>query len=160
MDHEELLQLSHKHINAYIKVADQKASILLSGQLAFFALSANFVPSEWNNFGINVKASIILTVILALGGVLFSILTVTPQEETQGRAGYILWKDILEHKNEDQFVENTKALTEDDVIQSLGEEVYKISKVADQKYDNLRISIYLTGAFLLMGIFAAVLHLC
>lgn len=159
MDYEELLQLSHEHINGYIKVADQKASILLSGQLAFLALSTNFVPSEWSNLAICVKFLVVLTVLFALGGILYSILTVTPREETQGQAGYILWKDILEHKDEDQFVENAKALTEDDVIQSLGKEVYKISKVADQKYDNLRVSIYMTGIFLFLGILAIVLHL-
>jgi hypothetical protein len=159
MDHEDLLQLSHDHINGYIKIADQKASILLSGQLAFLALSTNLVPSEWGSLPICIRVLVVSTVLFILGAISFSILTVIPREESEGRAGYIFWNDILEHNDGSQFVDNAKKLSNENVVDSLGKEVYNVSKIAERKYSNLKISIYLTTVFLILGVLAAVLYL-
>jgi len=39
------------HLNEYIKFADQKASVLLTGQLAFLGLFVNFLNQTWSGTG-------------------------------------------------------------------------------------------------------------
>lgn len=152
MNNEDLLELSHNHINGYIKVADQKASILLSGQLAFLALSLNLIPSKWGNLHVTLLILICLTLLVISSSILFSILTVLPREGSDGKEGAIYWNDIRAHGNSDQFVQYVSQLDEDAVVQELGEDVYNISKIAKRKYEYLKISIILTVIFLLLSL--------
>jgi len=46
---EDFSLLIHRHLNKYITLADNKASILLSAQLAFIGLSANFLNNVWGD---------------------------------------------------------------------------------------------------------------
>ena len=159
MDNEELLRLSHDHINGYIKAADQKASILLSGQLAFLALLIGTMPDNILNMSVLIQIVAGLTVLSNVIAVFFSISTISPIENTDNERGFIFWKEILEHEGSGEFEEKVRELDSEDALNSLSAEVYDVSEVANEKYDTLTKAIYSTSAFIILAIILATLYI-
>lgn len=159
MDNDELLKISHEHINGYIKFADQKASILLSGQIASLALVLNLVPSNWSDFQMNLVGAIVLSLLALIVAIIFSLLTIFPRSETKNDPGFIFWENVLAHGDSTHFGKSVSSLTQGDAMNSLSNEVYNVSIIAKRKYSFLKWSIIATGGFLIFSILSIIIYL-
>jgi hypothetical protein len=132
------------HLNHYIKAADRKASILLTGHLAFLGLYANLVKpvlSEptWLEL-VLIAATAVLTIIA--GGFSLSVVYPRTPETPQG---YMLWTSILD-RDEEEYREELKDLEPDSILTEMVDENYALAEVADQKYRHFRWSVHITIA--------------
>lgn len=102
------------HLNTYIKQADQKASILLTAQLAFLGLFANALKALSISNQIWVRNFAYASGVAGLIGVFIAGWTIfprTPKQET----GFIFWDNIREYESEEEFRESTSELDEGDI---------------------------------------------
>ncbi|OIB56143.1 Pycsar system effector family protein [Natrialba sp. SSL1] len=139
----ELAKVIHEHLNTYISSADQKASILLTAQLAFLGLIANVFMDLWELDGTVLQVLLVATVGANLAAMVFSGLVVLPRTPSEKEI-YLYWGNIVD-KEVDEFTEDVKDFDETGSFDQLVKEDYYLAKVADKKYQNLFITISLTG---------------
>lgn len=138
----EFVRLTQDHLNHYIAAADKKASILLTGHLAFIGLFGNAIKGSFQSPSALFLA---ITGVAVAGGLLAALLALlvilprTPETPT----GYILWSSILEMSEED-YREEMLALEPNVAFEELADENYALAKVADKKYSYLRRSLLTT----------------
>lgn len=148
-DHAQLVENVNEHQNRYIELADNKASILLTAQLAFLGLFANALlnlPIEsqvvfWSSVvsaGLNVVA-IFLSV--------WVVYPRTPRPET----GVIFWENITEFGSVDAYRNEVEGLDGEDARRLLIEENYNLASVASSKYRFLRYSLIVTGGMVILA---------
>ena len=147
VDKTEFVERTQDHLNHYIAAADTKASILLTGHLAFLGLYGNAVRSEF----VDPTALFLIFAGLTVGFVLiassFSLSVIYPRTP-ETPTGYILWSSILE-MGEEKYREEMQNLDPDTAFQELADENYALSIVADKKYASLRRSLIAT--FIMVG---------
>jgi hypothetical protein len=158
MTTQEFVYNTKEHLNKYIKQADQKASILLTAQLAFLGLFANAlntlsIPNQvWvQNFAYASGAVGLIAVFLAG----WTVYPRTPEQET----GFILWDNIREYGSESDFRSAIYELDDDDIVDEVIDENYKLAKVAKDKYFFLKVSLIATAAMVVFAVVAGVLFL-
>lgn len=156
-DHAQLVENVNEHQNRYIELADNKASILLTAQLAFLGLFANALlnlPIEsqvvfWSSVvsaGLNVVA-IFLSV--------WVVYPRTPRPET----GVIFWENITEFGSVDAYRNEVEGLDDEDARRLLIEENYNLASVASSKYRFLRYSLIVTGGMVILAAVAGGVYL-
>lgn len=139
------------HLNHYIDVADRKASILLTGHLAFLGLYANLVNPVLSNPTIPEVFMIILTAISSVVAGGFSLSVVYPRTPETSQ-GLMLWTSITS-RSEDEYREDLKELDAGSILDELIDENHALAKVADRKYRHFKIS---SGATVLMVVVAVI----
>jgi hypothetical protein len=147
----EFSRLTYEHLNSYIKLANQKASILLTAQLAYLAISANALNKGLIMENKQIQIISVVTALTSAGAAYFAARTVYPDtpDTTQG---LLLWESILENRAEEYqqiILENDP----DDFLIELLDENYQLARVADTKYNHLRNSLRLTGVMVLLSLF-------
>jgi|GEM_PF-5411435 len=147
----EFTQLSYEHLNRYIKLANQKASILLTAQLAYIAIFANTLSQVQISQDITVQVLGIGTVVIAAGAAYFAARTVYPDTPDKEDGGLMLWGSILEYER-DGYKQRIIGDDSGDLLSELLDENYQLAKVAHKKYDRLRNSLLLTGAMVFSSI--------
>lgn len=157
MKSSELLQLSHNHVNGYIKSADQKASILLGGLLTFLGLFLNIIDNVWSQLEVLTQFFIGLSVACVIITIGLLSLVISPRVGGEIKKGYIYWGNILEHNNKDEFVDEVSGLDDSDITSELGEEVYSVSRIADVKYKWLNRALLSTVISFVIGLIASYL---
>lgn len=146
------------HLNTYIKQADQKASILLTAQLAFLGLFANALKALSISNQIWVRNFAYASGVAGLIGVFIAGWTIfprTPKQET----GFILWDNIREYESEEEFRESTSELDEGDIVDEVIGENYKLAKVAKNKYWYLKWSLISTAGMVISAVLAGIVFL-
>jgi hypothetical protein len=139
----ELAVQTQDHLNKYIAAADQKASILLTGQFAFLGLTATAVNDIIKTAE---SAFWVLSVGTAVSGVIaafFAIVVIYPRTPSPEK-GFIYWGNILSHGSPDKFQQEVNSLSDDEILKELSIQNYMLAKVADRKYDHLRWSLRFT----------------
>ena len=131
------------HLNEYIKFADQKASILLTGQLAFLGLFVNFLNQTWSGTGTGFHILAAGTVGATLVAVVFAGWVIYPQTEPSGE-NLLFWENI-NAKSLDNYESEIRSLDEDTVLEELVEENHLLSEVASNKYKRLKVSLITTA---------------
>ena len=102
------------HLNEYIKFADQKASVLLTGQLAFLGLFVNVLDGNWGGAGIEFKILAAVTIGATLLAGVFAGWVIYPQTEPSGEA-LLFWENI-NAESLDEYESEIKGLDEDAVL--------------------------------------------
>lgn len=89
----QLAERTHDHLNTYITVADQKASILLTGQFAFLGLAATASSDilKGTDWVFDLLAG--MTAVLGVVAMVFSIAVIYPRTPSSGES-VIYWGDI------------------------------------------------------------------
>jgi len=131
------------HLNEYIKFADQKASVLLTGQLAFLGLFVNFLNKNWAGAGIEFKIPAAVTIAATLLAGVFAGWVIYPQTRPSGEA-FLFWENI-NAKSLNDYESEVKDLDEDAMLRELIEENHLLAKVASNKYWRLKISLVSTA---------------
>ncbi|UHH25672.1 Pycsar system effector family protein [Halobacterium noricense] len=151
LDQAEFSKLTKDHLNSYIKLANQKASILLTAQLAFLGIFINGLRQPTLKEDQLLLVVTTLTAISAVIAAFYAARTIYPNtpETTQG---LLLWDSIVE-KGLDKYKEEIVSADEDAYIDELIEENYQLARVSKKKYQNLRFSIISTGMMVLFSLF-------
>jgi len=131
------------HLNEYIKFADQKASVLLTGQLAFLGLFVNFLNKNWVGASIEFKILAAVTIGAILLAGVFAGWVIYPQTEPSGEA-LLFWENI-NAKSLNDYESEIKDLDEDAVLGELIEENHLLAEVASNKYWRLKVSLVSTA---------------
>ncbi|QIB79068.1 hypothetical protein G3A49_13370 [Haloferax volcanii] len=156
-DSKKFARRTQDHLNGYIKFADQKASILLTAQLAFIGLYSNIIKTSWENSASCFKLASAITILFGLIATGLAGWTIYPRTpDTQ--QGLMLWSGIKD-MGETKYKKKIKSLESDDVFDEILDENHKLAIVAENKYRNLRISLISTGLMLLFALLAVILLL-
>lgn len=152
MKQDKLLEITHNHLNTYIKLADQKASILLSGQIAIIVLVLSQLRNIRTSLSDLTLILISLSILAALVSIAFSIATIAPREESDQSKGFIYWEEIRIYDNSTEFADAVKCLDDSAIIEEMSTDVYNLSEITSKKYGHLNKSIYFSIIFLIIGI--------
>jgi len=142
------------HLNKYIKFADQKASVLLTGQLAFLGLFVNFLDQIWPGPGIEFRILSALTIGATLVAVVLAGWVIYPQTDPSGES-LLFWENI-KSKSIDDYEIKIKDLDEGSALDELIEENHLLAEVASSKYWRLKISLISTAGTVLFATFAVI----
>lgn len=148
-DKSHLIENVNEHQNRYIELADNKASILLTAQLAFMGLFVNAL------FTITIESSVVWWTSLIAGGLNVAAIFLsgwvvyprTPRPDT----GLIFWENITEFDSSDAYQDQIEGLDKDQSRRLLIEENYNLASVASSKYRFLRLSLIATGGMVLLA---------
>lgn len=147
IDDDFIADRTFSHLNNSIKLADQKASILLSGQLAFVGLYLNF-------FGSALKQNTVLlassggVALSSLVGILFAAAVITPRTiDTDG--GLFLWTSILQRENACEYESDIEKMSPEDLRSEVLKQNYHLSQIATRKYRALRLAILFSDGMVL-----------
>lgn len=151
-DSKELAQRTQDHLNGYVKFADQKASILLTAQLAFIGLYANILRSAWSSAELNFKLFSVLTIAAGIAAVTSYGWTIYPRTPGTAR-GLILWKSIAD-MGVDDYKQQMESLSREEAFEELLDENHKLATVASEKYRYLRVSLLLTAVMVGLALVA------
>lgn len=147
---DDLVTRTNDHLNQYISMADNKASILLTAQVAFLGLLANAVSN------LSIESRIVwwgalLSVGFTVVGVFLSGWVVyprTPKPET----GLIFWENIVEYDSKETFREEFQQMEDGRPQKELIEENYDLATVANGKYCFLRWSLRFTAGTVVFAV--------
>ena len=142
------------HLNAYVKFADQKASILVTGQLAFLGLFVSFLNQVWPGHSIEFRILSALTIGATLVAGVFAGWVIYPQTDPSGE-NLLFWGNINK-KSLSDYESAIKNLDEGAALDELIEENYLLAEVASNKYCRLKISLISTGVTVLFAIFTVI----
>lgn len=141
--HTEFAKIVREHHNEYIKLADKKASVLLSAQLTYLALFANLVGNSWSSGAGVFKLMSGLTIGLIIIAIFFATRAVYPNEPETDQ-GLILWKSIISRPST-EYQESVRNKTQQELFNELVDENYQLAQVTDEKYSNIRKTMWVTG---------------
>lgn len=151
IERSEFAKLVHGHLNKYISLADNKASILLSALVAYLGISLSVIGSSWADLTGEFKILSGLTVITALAAVYFSAKAVYPNTPETPQ-GLILW-DSITAKDREEYQSEIMEKPEKRLLEELIDENYKLAEVSVKKYTRVRRALLFTGATVALAIF-------
>jgi len=160
-DHDAVASEIHEHLNTYIKLADQKASILLTAQFAFLGLFANALRTLLPETGTLFHGVAILTALVGLIGIGFAGWVIYPRTDppAEDGDGFIFWGDILEHGSATSYRDAFTQLDEDGLHAEVVRENYALADIAETKYTYLRWALRCTAAMLILAFAAGGLYI-
>lgn len=151
----EFSELVRNHQNSYIRVADNKASILLSGLIAYVGLSLSVMASNLETEGTAFLLVAALSVLSALASIYFAASAVYPSTPETPQ-GLIMWESILEN-SEEEYRQIIRSKSSDQLLDELIDENYQLAAVNDEKYRYVRLALLSTIPTVGFGILAMVL---
>lgn len=155
---DQFVERTQDHLNKYITAADQKASILLTGQLAFLGLLATAAGDLVTTVGGSFYYLSIGTVVAGIIAAFLAIVVIYPRTPSPEK-GFIYWGNITEYASEQKFRKAFDNLSESDLIQELMIQNYMLARVADEKYEYLRWSLRVTVLMIFLASASGVVYL-
>lgn len=146
----ELAGRTQDHLNKYIAAADQKASILLTGQLAFLGLTATAAKDLINTNGGSLYWLSIGTAVAGIAAAFLAIVVIYPRTPSPEK-GFIFWGNITEYDSAEDFQDAFEGLSDSDIDREVVTQNYMLAKVADKKYKYLRWSLRATVLMVILA---------
>lgn len=153
----ELAGRTQDHLNSYITAADQKASILLTGQLAFLGLTATATGDLINTDGGSLYWLSIGTAVAGIVAAFLAITVVYPRAPSPEK-GFIFWGNITEYDSAEDFQNAFAGLSNSDIKSVVITQNYMLAKVADKKYKYLRWSLRATALMVILASLGGVVY--
>lgn len=154
---DDLATETKSHLNKYIGLADQKASLLLTGQLAFLGLSTTALTEVFSIDGSLFEVLAILTIASGISGILLSIGVIYPRTP-KAEKGFIFWGNIVEYDSPEAFQDGFHDLEAPERLDNLVTQNYYLADVASRKYCWLRWALRATVLMVLCGTGAVVVQ--
>lgn len=148
-------QLVRDHQNGYIRVADNKASILLSGLVAYLGLTLSAIGANFGSEGIIFLVIAGGSILSALVAIYFAASAVYPNTPTTTQ-GLMMWESILE-KSEEGYREAIQEKSSEELLDELIDENYQLASVNDTKYEQVRCALLATFPTVSLGILAMII---
>lgn len=154
----QFVEHTHDHLNTYIAGADQKASILLTGQFAFLGLAATASSDILNNTGALFDVLAGGTAVVGVIAAVLAITVIYPRTPSPGNS-VIYWGDIQQHANVEKYHKDIEELEDGDALAALVKQNYKLAEVAESKYSLLRWSLRFTLAMIGLAAITVLVYL-
>lgn len=155
-EQESFVYAVQNHLNTYIRAADQKASILLTAQLAFLGLSLNALRTLLPNTGIGFKSLAVLGDLSGLAGIFLAAWVVYPRTQPPDTdEGFFFWDDILDHPTAVDYGKELSELGDEGIQDELMSENYALAEIAREKYYYLRWALLATAVTIVLSVTAA-----
>jgi hypothetical protein len=151
----EFSKLVREHQNEYIRVADNKASILLSGLVAYLGLSLTAIGSNYSSEGDLFLLAGSLSVISAIFSIYYAASAVYPHTPETPQ-GLVMWESITSDTRE-SYRKTIRSKDSEDLFNELIDENYKLAQVNDRKYQRVRRALLSAVPTVGFGILAMVL---
>jgi hypothetical protein len=158
MTKQEFVSSVREHLNWYIKMADQKASILLTAQLAFLGLFANALGTLFPTSSVWFQAFAVLSAVSGLFGVFLAGWVVYPRTPKPEK-GFVFWENIREYDSVEAYGESLHELGDEGIVDEEINENYELAQVAKQKYSYLRWSLRSTAAMVGLAVLSGMIYL-
>lgn len=159
-EQESFVYAVQSHLNTYIKVADQKASILITAQLTFLGLFSNALKTLFSDTGVLFHSLAALTAAVSLAGIFLAGWVVYPRiRPPDGDEGFFFWDDILDYPSATDYGEALFELEDDGIHDELTSENYTLAEIAQEKYYYLRWSLRATAAMVILAAVAGGVYL-
>lgn len=148
------------HLNTYIRVADQKASILLTAQLAFLGLFSNALRTLIPDTELVFHTLAILAALSGLAGIFLAGWVVYPRTQPpDANEGFFFWDDILDFPTAADYGDALTGIENDGIHDELTSENYTLAEIAQKKYHHLRWSLRATAAMVVLAALAGGIYL-
>jgi hypothetical protein len=144
------VERTHTHLNHNIKLADQKASILLTGNIAFLALYSNFIELNWGSGSFIFKIVSVLTICVGLAGIALAGWTVYPR--TPQETGSLMYWGAIHMRSFDEYQNECQNLNEELLFDEMINENYNLALVAAKKFHHFRMALLFTGIMIILAI--------
>ncbi|QLG12036.1 hypothetical protein HLB42_15535 [Deinococcus sp. D7000] len=133
-------------VDQYIKFADTKAASLLSLNTALMVfIGAVFAISSLNNSSWTIYFVIasLIAVILSAISILFALTCLRPALNTSGRTSLTYFGAIASYINQDEYKKALDHIVQDEreYLQTLTDQIWSISKIANRKHLSIQSSI-------------------
>ncbi|MBR9747566.1 Pycsar system effector family protein [Bacillus cereus] len=142
------------YIGDYIKLADQKASIALTINVALIGFFINYLKeAKWDKL-LACKVFLIigiLTLVVSAGIALFKVLWPRYNSNT---LEYMSWGGIAAYTNQDDYVKKLKESEENIFIDDMAKQNHALAKVCAVKYKFLKYSFIVFVAGILFSGFS------
>lgn len=158
LDKAELAGRTLDHLNKYIAGADQKASILLTGQFAFLGLAATAAKDIINTSGPLLFWLSTGTAAAGIVAAFLAIVVIYPRTPSPEK-GFIYWGNITAHDSAQDFRKAFDGLPDSDIDDEVVTQNYMLAKVAKQKYGYLRWSLRATILMVILASLAGTVYL-
>lgn len=141
---EELAKRTHTHLNTYISSADQKASILITGQFAFLGFYGSGISNVWAGTAFCFKLYSGLAIAIGLIGAALAGWVVYPRSPQGGENGLMFWESIT-NKSQSDFVSEVNDLSDSDALNELIKQNHSLAEVTDSKYKFTKLALIATA---------------
>ncbi|SDL43591.1 hypothetical protein SAMN04487922_13418 [Bacillus toyonensis] len=142
------------YIGEYIKLADQKASIVLTINVALIGFFINYLKeADWNKSPVSKVFLIIgiLTLVLSAGYALFKVLWPRYNSNT---SEYMSWGGIAAYSNPDDYVNKLRESEETVFFDDMAKQNLAVAKICAVKYKFLKCSYFAFVTGILISGFA------
>lgn len=131
----------NSYLNDYIKFADAKALVIITInglviRILFDYLTNNLVATKY--------FFTLISCVLLLSAIFFSVLVVYPRTSAKNSKGLIFWENVSSMDKE-EYLKEVKEIKEEDLLEKVIEQNYFLSKTATMKYKVLRIGFWFSG---------------
>ncbi|WP_435078434.1 Pycsar system effector family protein [Halococcus sp. AFM35] len=157
-----LAERTHDHLNLYIRLADRKASILLTGQFAFLGLAATTaanISTPSNPLNSFVTQFGVMTAVAGIVAAVLCIVAIYPRTPSPGDS-VIYWGDIRRRDDAETYTDDVTDLDGDKPRETVLEQNYVLAGVAETKYAYLRRSLWATVVMIGMAAVTGGVYLC
>lgn len=144
-------------VSSYIHLADTKVSIVMAAVVAILAGLAscyqpiasaicNIIPCSW--IGVSFLILAILFGVSVFGVFLFGLLTVRGHKSIIGYKSKWYLPQSTKEYSFDEFAKDVRNMTDEDIIDNMAAELYKLNDINRQKSTTLKWSLRLFACFL------------
>lgn len=155
-------------ISSYIHLADTKVSIVMAAVVAIIVglascyepiatIVSTIIPCSW--IGISLLILGFLFCVSVFLVFLFGLLTVRGHSSKIGYPSKWFWIQSTKEYSFDKYAEDVHKMTDDDVINNMAAELYKLNDINRQKAATLKWTLFTFGVFLALLFCIGVLFL-
>lgn len=159
-------------ISTYIQLADTKISIIMGALVAFiagvfacyepiFQAFSNIKPCSW--FGISIIIFVLIYLLSLIAVFVFGILTIRGHVSDIGyKSKWFLPRSTKEYSF-DAYKQDLLEMTDEDIIENMGAELYKLNDINRQKANTMKwairsfaislVAVAVIGVLLMINIF-------
>lgn len=163
---QDFLSSAISDISGYVQLVDTKVSIIMAAVVAILVgiaacyepiglIVSKIVPCSW--MGILMMLFVIFLIISIIVIFLFGILTISGHTSNIGyQSKWFLNKSTKEYSFH-HFWEDIKTMKDDDIIENMSAELYKLNDIYRQKMNTFRFTLWGFELFIVSGFSIAVL---
>lgn len=132
-------------VNEWIKFSDTKAAVVLATNGVILSL---FFSNIFNYIKIE-QLTILMIILIIIGttaglfSIIFAILCLIPNTETNNKKSLIFFGDIAKFESSEKYSDEVEKKLFIDLKHQISEEIWINSRIASNKYDNVSSSIKL-----------------
>lgn len=152
----DFIELVYQNVQNMIILADNKANYTLSIQAIILGLGIGYylnkdVMGQLSNINVVITVICIVLIILfllsSILGIIYSIKVYFPQKphnnKEEKRNGLSYFGHITAYTSSEKYLEKIRNLSNDIIIEELGNQIYTLSYIANEKMNNIKIAIIL-----------------